>query len=190
MEFPECHKNTPVQKILNNVGDTCDHKFDGVDRCLTYLTDREHVSDPFARASQCHGVWHVFQKCVRTRNKNMMRELTKWESDYVSKLTEPSQQEHLEDIDRHVRYLEYATDKAVSDERKVSIERQKYFVMDRGIAVRRSIGIPLSAPELERETLIKRSHGKEMSYNGIRDAIKKHAHDPQKARMNSVMSSY
>ena len=146
MEFPECHKNAPVDRLLKSCGDTCEFRFDKIERCLEFLKSREHVSDPFARAVQCHNVWQLFNKCVRVRNKTLITESSRWECEYIQKLTPEAQIEHLEEIDRKVRYLEYCVDKALTEDRKVSIQRQKFFVMDRGIAVRKSFKQLLNVP--------------------------------------------
>lgn len=127
--------------------------------------------------------WFQFDRCIRQRDRRIMEAVTKWEKEYTASLMPETIPEYLEsNIDKRVRYLQYMSDQSSTQQKAVFYERHKGFLLDRGIAIRKSLGIPLSREEEERVKLMKTAEGKNTDMAIIIKSITSRLQEPEKHR--------
>lgn len=183
MQFPEVARNMPASILTTSVTNVCDHFFDGIEKCIDHGRSSEHPQRPFERLVGCKMQWFRFDRCVRKRDKQILAQVNKWETEHVSRMEPQDHEEYLSsNIDRRVRFFQYMSDQAATQQKAVYFERQKGFVLDRGIAVRKSLNIPLSKEELHREEQTSSLEGKETDMTIIIKNITSRLQQPEKYR--------
>ena len=146
----------------------------------------EHPKRPFERLVGCKTQWFKFDRCVRQRDRNIMAAVTQWESQYAQRLSPQAADEYLaNNVDKRVRFFQYMSDQAGTQQKAVFFERQKGFVLDRGIAVRKALGVTLCREELEREKQVKQLQGKETDMTIIIKNITSRLQNPEKHRADA-----
>ena len=187
MQFPETPKNMPMSLFNTN---QCDNFFDGVEKCIDHGRASEHPQRPFERLVGCKTQWFRFERCIRNRDKRILEEVIKWESKHVGKMPlQFDQSEYLQThIDKRVRYFQYLSDQSATQQKAVFYERQKGFVLDRGIAIRKFLNIPLSKEELQREEQTSSLEGKETDMTIIIKNITDRLQQPEKFRAEAPPS--
>lgn len=186
MQFPEIPRNMDPLVIRSQVENLCVDFFDGIEKCIDHGRASEHPKRPFERLAGCKPQWFKFERCIRQRDRQIMEKITKWESAYTKALTPSAADEYLAfNIDKRVRFFQYMSDQSPTQQKAVFYERHKGFVLDRGIAVRRALGIPLSREELEREKQVKQADGKESDMATIIKNITSRLQQPEKHRADA-----
>jgi hypothetical protein len=186
MQFPEIPKNMDPSIVRGQVKNLCEDFFQGIEKCLDHGRASEHPKRPFERLVGCKTQWFKFDRCVRQRDRNIMASVTAWEPQYVSRLSPAAADEYLaNNVDKRVRFFQYMSDQAATQQKAVFYERQKGFVLDRGIAVRKALGVPLSREELEREKQVKQLEGKETDMAIIIKNITSRLQNPEKHRADA-----
>ena len=188
MQFPEIPRNMPTHLLTKDLN-MCGDFFDGIEKCLDHGRASEHPKRPFERLVGCKTHWFRFDRCVRKRDKRILESVTKWETDYASKLGQMAVQDYLQfNIDKRVRFFQYMSDQASTQQKAVFFERHKGFMLDRGIAIRKVLGIPLSKEETERVEQVKSLEGKETDMNIIIKNITSRLQQPEKHRAEAPPS--
>lgn len=189
MQFPEIPRNMDPGIVRREVSDLCENFFDGVEKCLDLGRASEHPKRPFERLVGCKTHWFKFDRCVRKRDRKIMDTVSEWESEFAKKLAPSAAEEYLRnDVDRKVRFYQYLSDQASTQQKAVFYERHKGFMLDRGIAVRRALGVPLCAEELERERQVRQLGGKETDMAIIIKNITSRLQQPEKHRIDAPPS--
>ena len=189
MQFPEIPRNMDPEIIRNQVSDLCDNFFEGVEKCLDLGRASEHPKRPFERLVGCKTHWFKFDRCVRKRDKRIMETISDWESQYAKRLSLQAADEYLaNNVDKRLRYLQYLADQASTQQKAVFYERHKGYMLDRGIAVRRALGVALSKEELERERQVRQLEGKETDMAIIIKNITSRLQQPEKHRIDAPPS--
>ena len=189
MQFPEIPRNMDSSMILESVPNLCSNFFEGIEKCIDHGRESEHPKRPFERLVGCKTQWFQFDRCIRQRDRRIMEEITKWEGDYVKKMKPAAVDEYLStNIDKRVRFYQYMSDQSSTQQKAVFYERHKNFMLDRGIAVRRSVGIPLSGEELDREKQVRGLEGKETDMTIIIKNITSRLQQPEKHRADAPPS--
>lgn len=186
MQFPEIPRNMDPSNIRSEVENLCSDFFDGIEKCIDHGRASEHPKRPFERLAGCKPQWFKFDRCIRQRDRQLLDKITKWESEFTKRLTPLAADEYLaSNIDKKVRFFQYMSDQSSTQQKAVFYERHKGFVLDRGIAVRRALGIPLSKEELEREKQVKQADGKESDMTTIIKNITSRLQQPEKHRADA-----
>jgi hypothetical protein len=186
MQYPELPRGMSASKIHESVQNYCTDFFHGIEKCIDHGRATEHPKRPFERMAGCKTQWFKFDRCVRQRDRRIMDAITQWESDHVSHLKPDVVPEYLEhNIDKRVRYLQYMSDQSSTQQKAVYYERHKGFLLDRGIAVRTALSIPLSREEEERVKLVRSAAGKESDLNIIIKSITSRLQNPEKHRADA-----
>jgi len=189
MQFPETPKNMPSRILTDSVTNLCGIFFDGIEKCIDHGRASEHPKRPFERLVGCKTQWFKFDRCVRNRDKKILEHVSAWESDYAKRLHPHALDEYLShNIDKRVRFYQYMSDQSSTQQKAVFFERQKGFMLDRGIAVRKALGIPLSIEELERVEQVKSLEGKETDMAIIIKNITSRLQQPEKHRADAPPS--
>ena len=189
MQFPEIPKNMDPAIIRAEVSDMCYDFFEGVEKCLDLGRASEHPKRPFERLLGCKTHWFKFDRCVRKRDKRIMQTVTQWETEFAKKLSPHASREYLaNEVDKKVRYFQYLSDQASTQQKAVFYERQKAFILDRGIAIRKALSVPLSREEEERELQVRQLNGKETDMAIIIKNITSRLQQPEKHRINAPPS--
>lgn len=186
MQYPEIPRNMPSLGVSN----ACDNFFDGIEKCIDHGRASEHPKRPFERMVGCKTQWFRFDRCVRNRDRRILADVTKWEANYVSSHIHPgSVDEYLQtNVDKRVRFFQYMSDQASTQQKAVFYERHKGFLLDRGIAIRKALSIPLSAEEREREEQTRSLEGKETDMTIIIKNITSRLQHPEKFRAEAPPS--
>lgn len=186
MQFPEIPKNMDPSLVRAEVKNLCSDFFEGIEKCLDHGRASEHPKRPFERLVGCKTQWFKFDRCVRQRDRNIMAAVTQWESQYAQRLSPQAADEYLaNNVDKRVRFFQYMSDQAGTQQKAVFFERQKGFVLDRGIAVRKALGVTLCREELEREKQVKQLQGKETDMTIIIKNITSRLQNPEKHRADA-----
>ena len=190
MQFPEVPRNMDPSILRESVPNLCGSFFDAIEKCIDHGRASEHPKRPFERLVGCKTQWFKFDRCVRQRDRRILDQVTKWESAFVKNLNSPvSVDEYLSsNIDKRVRFYQYLSDQSGTQQKAVFYERHKGFMLDRGIAIRRSLSIPLSTEELEREQQVKGMEGKETDMAIIIKNITSRLQQPEKHRADAPPS--
>lgn len=183
MQFPEIPRNMDPEVVRESVPDLCGGFFEGIENCIDHGRSSEHPKRPFERLVGCKTQWFKFDRCVRQRDRRIMDNVTKWESDYATNLKPAALDEYLsQNIDKRVRFYQYMSDQSSTQQKAVFYERHKGFMLDRGIAIRKAAGVPLSQEELQREKQVKSLEGKETDMSIIIKNITSRLQQPEKHR--------
>ena len=183
MQFPELPRNMDPELVRDSVPDLCGGFFQGIEKCIDHGRSSEHAKRPFERLVGCKTQWFKFDRCVGQRDRRIMDKITKWESEYASKLKPAALDEYLsQNIDKRVRYYQYMSDQSSTQQKAVFYERHKGFMLDRGIVIRKAAGVPLSQEELRREKQVKSLEGKETDMTIIIKNITSRLQQPEKHR--------
>jgi hypothetical protein len=189
MQFPEIPRNMDSSLIAESVSNLCSNFFDGIEKCIDHGRASEHPKRPFERLVGCKTQWFQFERCIRQRDRRIMGEITKWESDYAKMMKLAAVDDYLSsNIDKRVRFYQYMSDQSSTQQKAVFYERHKNFMLDRGIAVRRAVGIPLSGEELDREKQVRGLEGKETDMTIIIKNITSRLQQPEKHRADAPPS--
>lgn len=189
MQFPEIPRSMDPSIIRSEISNLCGDFFDGIEKCIDHGRASEHPKRPFERMVGCKTQWFKFDRCIRQRDKQILDKVGKWESEYAKLLTHAAVDDYLENnIDKRVRFFQYMSDQSSTQQKAVFYERQKSFVLDRGIAVRRALGIPLSKEELDRDKQAKQAEGKETDMTIIIKNITSRLQQPEKHRAEAPPS--
>ncbi len=183
MQYPELPRNMSADIVHASVQNYCTDFFHGIEKCIDHGRATEHPQRPFERLVGCKSQWFQFDRCIRQRDRRILDAVTKWETAHVSSLRPDVVPEYLESvIDKRVRYLQYMSDQSSTQQKAVFYERHKGYLLDRGIAIRTSLGIPLCSEEKERVQLVRSAEGKESDMNIIIKSITSRLQQPEKHR--------
>jgi hypothetical protein len=189
MQFPEIPRNMDAKKIREEVSNLCLNYFDGIEKCIDHGRSSEHPKRPFERLVGCKTQWFQFDRCVRQRDKKIMDEVTRWEANYAKTLHPDAIDDYLkQNVDKRVRFFQYMSDQASTQQKAVFYERHKGFMLDRGIAIRKAIRVPLCKEEMEREKQVRGLEGKETDMTIIIKNITSRLQEPEKHRLDAPPS--
>jgi hypothetical protein len=187
MQFPEIPRNMPTQLVSD--GNMCENFFDGIEKCIDHGRASEHPKRPFERLVGCKTQWFKFDRCIRNRDRRILDKVTDWEAQYATRLQPGAVDEYLQqNIDKRVRFYQYMSDQSSTQQKAVFYERHKGFMLDRGIAIRKALNIPLSVEEQERVEQVKSLEGKETDMTIIIKNITSRLQQPEKHRIDAPPS--
>ncbi|KAF4657596.1 hypothetical protein FOL47_008378 [Perkinsus chesapeaki] len=147
--LPELPRHMPMA-VVDGIGD-CTGPAATLEQCVEY-----RAMGPRKGLMTCQALAQLFGKCIQSRDRKIMTAVTKWEVRSVSTMTDDAKREYLASLEVEKRHYMRLADMCYSRERRRMYDRQYTHLLDRSIAIKKSLGMELQEHEVDRDGQNKR----------------------------------
>ncbi|KAF4670790.1 Golgi apparatus membrane protein TVP23 A [Perkinsus olseni] len=147
--LPEIPHHMPMS-VVEGISD-CTGPAATLEQCVEY-----RAMGPRKGLMTCQALAQLFGKCIQSRDRKITTAVTKWEVRSVSTMNEDSRREYLANLEEEKRHYMRLADMCYSRERRRMYDRQYTHLLDRSIAIKKSLGMDLAEHEVDRDAQNKR----------------------------------
>ncbi|CDU17691.1 hypothetical protein, variant 2 [Plasmodium yoelii 17X] len=115
--------NFDIKKTYLNL---CLNYYNNIDTCVTkkYQKNVQNKKYKFTRLHTCKPHYILFSRCVKFRDKKIMKEIKKMELDYYNALSPQNKSSYLSEFSTNLSYHEYRINQAYEGVEKIRLNKE------------------------------------------------------------------